>query len=146
MALRAGHWDEARRLILAQKDLPPGLKPKIGPFIEALADPAKRPAVVAELQQLDPKIAKQSDLLMPYLELKQYDIAFDVMNKSLDKDRLAWAHSWDIMHVWAPESAAFRRDPRFAQFVQRIGLVDYWKQYGYPDGCRAGSDAPIVCS
>jgi len=27
-----------------------------------------------------------------------------------------------------------------------MGMIDYWKQYGYPDGCRAGTDAPIVCS
>ncbi len=26
-------------------------------------------------------------------------------------------HSWDLMHAWAPESAAFRRDPRFAKLV-----------------------------
>ena len=28
-----------------------------------------------------------------------------------------------------------------------MGIVDYWKQYGYPDGCRAGSgDVPVVCA
>ena len=85
-------------------------------------------------------------MLIPYLQLGQFDVAFAIMNQSLDRDRLAWAHSWDLVHAWAPESAAFRKDPRFAKLVSRIGLVDYWKQYGFPDGCRSGSDAPIVCS
>ena len=40
------------------------------------------------------------------------------MNQSLDHDRLAWVHSWDLVHAWAPESAAFRKDPRFAKLVQ----------------------------
>jgi hypothetical protein len=51
------------------------------------------------------------------------------------------------MDAWVPENAAFRRDPRFGKLAQRIGLVDYWKQYGYPDQCRAGTgDVPIVCT
>ena len=37
-----------------------------------------------------------------------------------------------------PRTRAFRNDPRFARIAERIGFVDYWKQYGYPDGCRAG--------
>ena len=42
--------------------------------------------------------------------------------------------------------AEFRSDPRFSEFAQRIGLVDYWKQYGYPDGCRAGTgDRALIC-
>jgi hypothetical protein len=53
---------------------------------------------------------------------------------------------WDMAGVWMQEGAAFRRDPRFADFAGRIGMVDYWKQYGFPDGCRAGEATPVVCS
>ena len=32
-------------------------------------------------------------------------------------------------------------------FVERLGLVDYWKQYGYPDRCRPGTGTvAIVCA
>ena len=44
------------------------------------------------------------------------------------------------------ENAAMRKDPRFGELAERIGMLDYWKQYGFPDGCRAGKDTPIVCS
>ncbi len=50
------------------------------------------------------------------------------------------------MHAWSADAAAMRRDPRFGKLAERIGLLDYWKQYGFPDGCRAGQDTPIVCS
>jgi hypothetical protein len=54
--------------------------------------------------------------------------------------------NWDFKHVWAPEGKPMRTDPRFAGLAAHVGLIDYWKQYGYPDGCRAGTDAPIVCT
>ncbi len=84
VAMRRGQWDEAKRLLLAQKELPPELRPKVGEFVDAVADPAKRPAMVAALRAVDPKVATQEDLLMPYLQLQQYDQAYRIMDDSLD--------------------------------------------------------------
>jgi len=145
--MRRGQWDEAKQLLSAQVTLPAELRPLVGQFVDAIADPARRPAVVATLRAVDPKIANQADLVMPYMQLGQNDLVFQVLNESLDHDRMAWTHDWDLMHAWMTEGATFRRDPRFSTLVERIGLVDYWKQYGYPDRCRAGAgDVALVCS
>jgi TolB-like protein len=146
VAVRRGQWDTARRLLAEQEELPPELKSMISGFVDALADPARQPAFVAELKRVDPKVKPQLELLAPYIELGQTDLAYQLMFESLDRDPLAWLHQWDLMHAWAPEAAAMRRDPRFGELAERIGLVDYWKQYGFPDGCRAGADTPVVCS
>jgi TolB-like protein/Flp pilus assembly protein TadD len=147
IAMRRKDWAEAKRLLQQQSDVPDELKPQLGPFIDAVADPAKRPAMVALLQSVDPKVAKQVDLVQPYLQLGQIDLVFKIMNESLDDDRIAWIHQWDVMHLWTPEARALRRDPRFPALVQRLGLVDYWKQYGYPDGCIAGAGGrSIACA
>jgi len=147
VAMRRGQWDEAKRLLAAQVTLPAELRPLVGQFVDAIADPARRPAVVAGFRSIDPKVATQEDLLMPYLQLQQYDLVYRIVDESLDHDRMAWAHDWDLMHAWTSEGAAFRKDPRFSKLVERIGLVDYWKQYGYPDRCRAGAgDVALVCS
>ncbi|HEX9208503.1 MAG TPA: tetratricopeptide repeat protein [Steroidobacteraceae bacterium] len=147
VATRRGQWDKVKQLLMDEPDMPAVLRPKVASFVDALADPAKRPQMVRELRAIDPKLKPQAELAMAYLELGQPDLVFQILNESLDRDRLAWLHSWDIMHAWTRENAAFRNDPRFARIAERVGLVDYWKQYGYPDGCRAGAGAqPLVCS
>lgn len=49
--------------------------------------------------------------------------------------------------LWHPEawSRKARQDPAFQGFAKRIGMVDYWKKFGWPDLCKpapaAGPDA-----
>jgi TolB-like protein len=40
--------------------------------------------------------------------------------------------------LWAPEpwSRKARQDPSFQGFAKRMGMVDYWKQNGWPDLCK----------
>jgi tetratricopeptide (TPR) repeat protein len=40
--------------------------------------------------------------------------------------------------LWQPDawSQKVRQSPAFQGFATRIGLVDYWKKYGWPDLCR----------
>jgi adenylate cyclase len=42
----------------------------------------------------------------------------------------------DITVVWYPEGQGLRLHPRFIEFAEAAGLVDYWKQFGMPDDCR----------
>jgi len=146
VALQRGELKEAQELLLEQKDTPPEIEPLIGRFIAAVRDPQLRPQVIAEMKALDPAIMPQAALVGSYIELGAVDVAYELLFAELEKDPEAWKHDWDVSVAWGPAGAAFRRDPRFGELAQRMGFVDYWKQYGYPDGCRAGDDTPIVCS
>ena len=42
----------------------------------------------------------------------------------------------DPEFISSPSAAAMRRDPRYLQLVQRIGLLDYWRSGRPPDFCR----------
>jgi len=52
-----------------------------------------------------------------------------------------------LNYLWTPEawSHKARQDPSFQGFAKRMGMVDYWKRFGWPDLCKptpaAGPDA-----
>jgi TolB-like protein/Flp pilus assembly protein TadD len=146
VALRRGQWDEARRLLAEIEGFSPELKGKAQLIIAALADPAKRAKTVAEMRTLDPKVATQDQLISSYLALGETDLAYRLMFESLDRDSSAWVREWDLGEVWSVEGGGLRRHPRFGELAERMGLLDYWKQYGFPDGCRAGQGTAVVCS
>jgi TolB-like protein len=146
VAMRRGQWAEARRLIALQDGLPEAIRPQAARYVDAVADPKLVPQVVAEMQTVDPAVVPQLELIQPYMHLGQLDLVYGMLFRSLDEDPMAWSKHWTLEHAWTPEGKAFRQDPRFGELARRMGIVDYWKQYGYPDGCRAGDDSSIVCS
>jgi hypothetical protein len=102
--------------------------------------------MAAKLQALDAREWPPQERVMPLVLLGQTDLAYQVIFDGLEKDRAAWTKDWDMSHVWSPEGRPIRTDPRFSRLVEQLGMIDYWKQYGFPDGCRAGTDAPIECT
>jgi adenylate cyclase len=48
-------------------------------------------------------------------------------------------------YYWFPAMRDIRKTPRFKKFVREIGLVDYWKEFGWPDLCRPVGDDDFVC-
>ena len=147
VALRRKQWSEGEKLLLAQHGMPEELKPLVHQFIEGLSDPSARPRVIASLRTTDPALISQAKLVDVYSSLGDVDLAYQVMFETLDKDHLAWIHDWEMSDLWSPDSAAMRHSPKLGELAERIGVIDYWKQYGFPDQCRPGQDgAPIVCS
>jgi tetratricopeptide (TPR) repeat protein len=146
VAMRRGQWDEARRLIVQQDDLPPEIRPQAARFVDAMADPSIRPKVVADMRAMDPKLVPQVDLVHPYIQLDQLDLVYQILFQELDRNPDSWKEKMDLTVAWSPEGEAFRKDRRFGELAARMGITDYWKQYGYPDGCRAGEGGSLVCS
>jgi hypothetical protein len=46
--------------------------------------------------------------------------------------------------LWATEMQPFRRDRRFQDVVARFGYLEYWRQYGPPDGYVLGPGDELV--
>ena len=46
----------------------------------------------------------------------------------------------ELNSLWLPEFGGLRRMPGFIDLAETLGLLDYWKQYGWPDDCRPVGD------
>ena len=68
-----------------------------------------------------------------------YDFAMDALEKSVSRS------AEGVFFVYYPVMRGVRQLPRFKEFLREIGLVDYWKQYGWPDLCHPVSDDDFVC-
>jgi hypothetical protein len=71
---------------------------------------------------------------------KALDELYGYANRIDEHDSLGALQS----QMWLPEMRPFRRDARFQRLVTRLGLIDYWKQYGPPDDCDLHGDV-LVC-
>jgi adenylate cyclase len=49
-------------------------------------------------------------------------------------------------NLFFPINREFRKTPRFKEYVRKIGLVDYWDRFGWPDLCRPVGDDDFVCN
>ncbi|MFC1839796.1 hypothetical protein ACFL1N_09460 [Thermodesulfobacteriota bacterium] len=67
------------------------------------------------------------------------ELALNVMEKSIR------VHNVALVLMWSPIMKEVRQLPRFKEFVREIGLVDYWKEYGWPDLCRPTGDDDFEC-
>jgi hypothetical protein len=50
-----------------------------------------------------------------------------------------------LFFIWSPVMEKVRQLPRFKAYVKKIGLVDYWKEFGWPDLCHPVGDDDFVC-
>lgn len=117
---------------------------------KAFDDEAQRGAALTALKHLYPTLQKSTanaSVLVRhcmlgvrwYVLLNDVDDAFGLAMHCPDfgggSARGAAANA-PLGDLWGPDMRPFRRDPRFQQFANHIGLMEYWKQYGPPDDCE----------
>jgi adenylate cyclase len=103
------------------------------------ADPSVAAAIVAALRDAAsvPQLAEAMDAArLPaaqraniWMLLREDQRAMDALLSAADEDK-------DLAVLWYPEGRGVRMHPRFDEFAERTGLLEYWKQFGMPDDCR----------
>jgi hypothetical protein len=73
-------------------------------------------------------------------------VAYDLADQCLDESASgAQGSAVPIVdYLLMFELKGFRRDPRFQALATRLGLMDYWQQYGPPDDCDL-KDGKLTC-
>lgn len=141
LLLRLGEYDKVGAILAHVQTRFGGSTAWIGPLLAALVDPNARPAAHAALD-----IAAREQSITPqllygaWLYLDEVDAAMTVaLEQLLRKPAL-----FDVEFLFARETAALRRHPRYGELVAAIGLDQYWDRYGWPETCARRSGT-IVC-
>jgi TolB-like protein/DNA-binding winged helix-turn-helix (wHTH) protein len=101
----------------------------------AYADPAPRRATIGTGRETAPTLRSCVDGAYALVLLDALDQAYSLANHCMDRG-LSSAYAAMVV-LWHPAMAPFRRDPRFAAYVARLGdLVRFWQESGPPDGCE----------
>jgi len=58
----------------------------------------------------------------------------------------AMRRSPDLWAFWTPLTGALRNTPEFRDIIDSIGLVDYWREYGWNDYCRPLGQTDFECN
>jgi tetratricopeptide (TPR) repeat protein len=58
---------------------------------------------------------------------------------------LAGGFNPGTLDAWLPAMAPMRKTERFKAYVRKAGLVDYWRERGWPDLCRPVGADDFVC-
>ena len=66
-------------------------------------------------------------------------LAFAAMTAAIDEQNVHTAY------VWLPQLAAMRQLPEFRDYLRKIGLVEYWQRYGWPEFCRSTGAHDFEC-
>jgi tetratricopeptide (TPR) repeat protein len=145
-ARRVGRYTEAAELMMAA--LPAdvraaGAEDVVRLVYRAFGDAARTSAAVSALRTLYTRLDAESAKGWPmailglnwYVLLGAMDDAYGIAQRFVTHfEQVQYLSNITLMPIWLPELVAFRRDPRFHQFTTRLGLPDYWKASGPPDG------------
>jgi TolB-like protein/DNA-binding winged helix-turn-helix (wHTH) protein/Flp pilus assembly protein TadD len=141
LLLRAGEYDEAARVLAHVSGQRGSPMDWVDPLLAALRDPAVEPAAREALGRAARDGSMSPQLLYAaWLYLGDIETALDIVLEQL----LAKPAQFDVEFLFARETAALRRHPRFGEVLVALGLDLYWDTYGWPAFC-ARRDATIVC-
>jgi non-specific serine/threonine protein kinase len=119
-----------------QENLDPGF---VRPLVEAMLDASRKEAALQSVRQVGDRLDATRDdrslshRLAVYLLLGEVEEALTEARSIMD---LAPGRRTPLLTLlWNPFGAAVRRDARFVALMEEVGLVDYWRQAGWPRDC-----------
>jgi len=134
-----GEREQAARQFRAFVDHAPDLAPSARAVGDAghaaILDPAKSAALLAAVRA-DRAGLQSTGWGSTLAALGLHDEAIDV---ELDPD-LPFG-DWFGREVWFPTARGMLAKPRYLEIAERAGLLAYWNEKGFPEGCRI-VDAP----
>jgi hypothetical protein len=106
-------------------------------FLDALEDPEKSDAFESFVSGLD--VIPPSNVYL-FAEMLTY------LGSSTYFDVYEGAGCLEINEsIWADQFRTQRGTPRFFNYMEKFGVVDYWRKYGWPDECASLDQTLAEC-
>ncbi len=142
-AVYTGDFEQARILLRGAR-MRSGLLPAAyaDMVIDALESPEKSSAIAAEIVtatrrgELDKLVGFEALLILG--SARAFDLGIDPL---VDFDR-----TQIFTQVWNNWAVEYRQDPRFKEWVEKLGYVDFWRKHSWPDRCRPTSLTEFECN
>jgi len=119
--------------------------PSAGDFmrrIKPLLDRPDQALVVLRESAADPKNKSVVFMSQWFAWLGDNETALQMLRRDLTVPAVRYAVLWAI---WEPGLAGMRKLPGFQQLVRELGLVDYWRKYGWGDYCKPTTGEDFTC-
>lgn len=132
------HYVEYKRLRGYSQDR---IKRGLRVYEASLGMSGSRSAFLQETEQL-----LQSGQLSPraafdrFYNAKPVDRAIELFDIKAEPRFLRRLHK-----IWLPHGRAFRTHPHFASIAANLGLISYWREFGWPDHCEPDSIHGVQC-
>lgn len=127
-----GELEEARALPIAD--------PLNAAMLDSLDDP---PHALEKLRDPDATFLGQRtshrDIALWAGHFGAPQLAFEALHAAADE------RANQIAYAWLPQLAEMRELPEFKAYLREIGMVDYWKKYGWGDACRPFGKDDFKC-
>ena len=107
-------------------------------YIKAKIDSAKRPLFFETVAENESALGLIT-VLWSYAAFDRIDDAYRLLKRAPDS-----IDGFDCELFWLINMAAFRQNPRFTDLMTELGLVDYWREHGWPDACKPAGDS-LIC-
>jgi TolB-like protein len=103
--------------------------------------------VAARLIRVAPAVVESPESLPAFGDVSfvySYVGAADRRLESLERNQRL-GNSATLQNFWSPQDGATRKTERFKTVIRQWGLVDYWRERGWPDLCRPIGDDDFIC-
>ena len=71
----------------------------------------------------------------------ELDLVFEMLDGIVDEQGFrGYTVAWSPLFAAREDASRLRADSRFAELLRRTGLPDYWREFGWPNGCAADGD------